>query len=229
MISTSIHTTEVAGPDSLSPWCVSQSKRVFDIFASCLGLAVASPIMLVTAVIVRMTSRGPILFRQIRVGLGGNYFSLLKFRTMVHGRQDPGLALTHWMDSRVTLAGRFLRKFKLDELPQLLNVIRGDMSLVGPRPDVPEYYASLNQMEQQVLLLRPGLTGAATLQFRHEEMLLSQVPQTEMRSFYLGTLLPKKIKIDLEYARQATFFTDLWFLLQTIAFISVTRTPGEQR
>jgi lipopolysaccharide/colanic/teichoic acid biosynthesis glycosyltransferase len=221
--------TETATPDRISPWCTSKYKRLFDISASSSLLVLVSPLMLGIALVVRMTSRGPVFFRQDRVGLGGKNFSLLKFRTMAHGRQNPGLSLTHKGDSRVTSAGRFLRKFKLDELPQLINIVRGDMSLVGPRPDVSEYYQALHPEQQQVLFLRPGATGAATLQFRNEEALLSRVPQTELLSFYIGTLLPKKIDIDLEYARQATFFTDLWLLFRTMTSILVAHTSGEQQ
>jgi lipopolysaccharide/colanic/teichoic acid biosynthesis glycosyltransferase len=221
--------TETATPERISPWCLSKYKRLFDIGASSLLLVLISPLMMGIALLVWMTSRGPVFFRQDRVGRGGKNFSLLKFRTMVHGRRNRGLALTHQGDSRVTSAGRFLRKFKLDELPQLINVVRGDMSLVGPRPDVLEYYKTLDPEQQQVLFLRPGATGASTLQFRNEEALLAQVPHSELLSFYTGTHLPKKIGIDLEYARQATFFTDLWLLVRTVRSILFEHTSGEKQ
>ena len=217
--------TEVEMPDGVSPWCVSKYKRLFDLASSCLLVALASPLIVGIALVVRVSSRGPVLFRQLRVGQAGKHFSLLKFRTMVHKRQEPGLALTQLGDPRVTSVGRFLRKFKLDELPQLLNVVGGDMSLVGPRPDVPEYYRG----QEQVLLLRPGVTGAATLQFRDEEGVLARVPQAQLLSFYTGTLLPKKIEMDLEYARQATFLTDLGLLFQTLIAIFVRHTSREQQ
>jgi lipopolysaccharide/colanic/teichoic acid biosynthesis glycosyltransferase len=220
---------EVATPDGISPWCVSKYKRLFDLASSCLLVALASPLIVGIALAVRASSRGPVLFRQLRVGQAGKNFSLLKFRTMTHGRQEPGLALTHQGDSRVTPAGRFLRKFKLDELPQLINIIRGDMSLVGPRPDVSEYYQALDSAQRQVFCLRPGATGAATLQFRNEEELLAQVPQTELLSFYTGTLLPKKIEIDLDYAREATFGSDLRILFRTVSSIFASRSAGELR
>jgi lipopolysaccharide/colanic/teichoic acid biosynthesis glycosyltransferase len=220
--------TETATPDRIGSWSLSRYKRLFDIGASCLALLLISPLMLGIALVVRMTSRGPVFFRQDRVGRGGKNFSLLKFRTMVHGRQNRGLALTHKGDSRITSAGRFLRKFKLDELPQLVNIVRGDMSLVGPRPDVSEYYQTLDREQQQVLFLRPGATGASTLQFRNEEALLSRIPQAELLSFYTGTHLPKKIGIDLEYARHATFFTDLWLLLRTVKSILFEHTLRER-
>jgi len=221
--------SEVVIADRISPWCVSKYKRLFDLAAGCLLLAVVSPAMLVIALAVRASSRGPILFRQIRVGRGGKNFYLIKFRTMVDRRPEPGMALTTRGDPRVTSVGRLLRKFKLDELPQLLNVVRGDMSLVGPRPDVPEYYRLLSRTQQHVLFLKPGATGAATLQFRDEEEVLSRIPPSELLRFYTGTLLPTKIGMDLTYARQATFFTDLSLLFQTMTSIFVGRTQREQQ
>ena len=221
-------TLDGAPSDGISSWCVSKYKRLFDLVLGCLLLAIAWPAMLVIALIVRLSSRGPILFRQRRVGQGGKNFSLLKFRTMAHRPGESGLALTRCADPRVTPAGRFLRKLKLDELPQLLNVIRGDMSLVGPRPDVPEYYRLLNRGQQQVLFLRPGVTGAATLQFPDEERVLAQVPQVQLVSFYTDTLLPKKIAIDLDYARQANLLTDLGLLFRTTIAIFVRRRSGDQ-
>jgi lipopolysaccharide/colanic/teichoic acid biosynthesis glycosyltransferase len=228
-ISMLVDTPEIAATGQISPWCISRYKRLFDLVSGCLLLTLASPAMLVTALLVRVSSRGPVLFRQLRVGQAGKCFSLLKFRTMTHGRQEPGLALTHQGDSRVTSAGRFLRTFKLDELPQLLNVVGGDMSLVGPRPDVPEYYRLVSRGQQQVLLLKPGVTGAATLRFRDEEGVLARVPQAQLLSFYTGTLLPKKIEMDLAYARQATFLTDLGLLFRTLIAIFVRHRRGEQQ
>lgn len=228
-ISMLVDTPEIAATGQISPWCISRYKRLFDLVSGCLLLTLASPAMLVTALLVRVSSRGPILFRQLRVGQSGKNFSLLKFRTMVDRRPEPGLAVTPRGDPRVTSVGRFLRKFKLDELPQLVNVVRGDMSLVGPRPDVPEYYGSLGPELQPVLLLRPGATGAATLRFRDEEEVLARVPQAELLSFYTGTLLPKKIGMDLEYARQATFFTDLGLLRRTLTAIFAHHTSRDQQ
>jgi len=225
-ISMLVDMPEIMASGRISPWCLSKHKRLFDLVTSCGLLALATPAMLVTALLVRVSSRGPILFRQLRVGQGGRNFSLLKFRTMVNKRPAPGLAITRRGDPRVTSVGRFLRKFKLDELPQLWNVIRGDMSLVGPRPDVPEYYMLLGPSHQQVLQLRPGATGAATLRFRDEEGVLTQVPQAELLDFYTGTLLPKKIELDLDYARRATFLTDMMVLFRTAKAIFVRHGAG---
>lgn len=225
-ISMLVNPPEITASGQISPWCVSEYKRLFDLVTGCWLLALATPAMLVTALLVRVSSRGPILFRQVRVGQGGRNFSLLKFRTMVDKRPEPGPAVTQRGDPRVTSVGRFLRKFKLDELPQLFNVVRGDMSLIGPRPDVVEYYRSLSPTQQQVLQLRPGATGAATLRFRDEEGILAQVPQAELLSFYTGTLLPKKIELDLDYARRATFLTDMIVLFRTVEAIFVGHGSG---
>src|SRR6184192_1119611 len=168
-----------------SPWCASGGKRAFDLGVAAVGLLVAAPLMGALAVAVKATSPGPIFFRQTRTGLRGNPFTLMKFRTM---RTDaaPGPKITPGGDPRVTGLGRWLRKTKLDELPQLVNVLRGDMSLVGPRPDLPKIWAAAGKRERQVLSLRPGLTGAASLAFRNEEDLLAQSPPERLTHFYLA-------------------------------------------
>jgi len=217
----------VDGP--VSAWCVSGAKRGFDFVLAGAMLTALAPAMLLIALLVRLSSRGPVLFRQRRVGQGGEVFWLLKFRTMAYQPLDPGLAVTRSGDSRITRVGRWLRKSKLDELPQLVNVISGDMSLVGPRPDVPEYYQLLDSACREVLRLRPGLTGAASIQFRNEEELLAQVPPAELVSFYTGTLLPRKVRTDLAYARRASLFTDLGILFRTAGAIFVRELPAEQR
>ena len=219
----------LSGDGPVSAWCVSRAKRCFDFVLAGAMLAALAPVMLLIALLVRLSSRGPVLFRQRRVGQGGEVFSLLKFRTMVYLPQDPGPAVTRSGDSRITRVGRWLRKSKLDELPQLVNVMGGDMSLVGPRPDVPEYYQLLDSACREVLRLRPGLTGAASIQFRNEEELLAQVPPSELVSFYTRTLLPRKVRTDLAYARQASLFTDLRILFRTAGAIFVRELPAEQR
>jgi len=134
---------------------------------------------------------------------------------MAH-RTDLGLQLTRKGDGRVTKAGRLLRKWKIDELPQLINVIRGDMSVVGPRPDSAEFLNTLPVNLRCVLTIKPGITSVATLRLRNEEELLGRVPESELTSYYVKALLPKKVRLDLEYARHATFFSDLNLLLNTV-------------
>ena len=219
----------LSGDGPVSAWCVSGTKRCFDFVLAGALLAAVAPAMLLIALLVRLSSPGPVLFRQRRVGQGGEVFSLLKFRTMVYQPVDPGPAVTRSGDSRITRVGRWLRKSKLDELPQLMNVMGGDMSLVGPRPDVPEYYELLDSACREVLRLRPGLTGAASIQFRNEEELLAQVPPSELVGFYTRTLLPRKVRTDLAYARNASLFTDLGILFRTAGAIFVRELPAEQR
>jgi lipopolysaccharide/colanic/teichoic acid biosynthesis glycosyltransferase len=138
---------------------------------------------------------------------------------MVHGRLEAGPGITRKGDARITVVGRFLRKWKLDEIPQLLNVLLGDMSLVGPRPELPEFHARLNTEQRQMELLRPGVTGWASVQFRAEEELMSRVPQDQLISKYINTLLPTKAFLDLEYAQRATFCSDLIVIAKTIVLI----------
>ena len=218
----------VSGPASLAPvepgvnpyaWSCSAGKRLFDLIFAGFFLLLTWPLMLLAALLIKCTSAGPVFFRQIRAGQNGKPFELLKFRSMTHGRRDAGPGVTRQGDPRIFPAGRWLRKWKVDELPQFINVLRGDMSLVGPRPDLPEYIELLSSDQREVLLLRPGITGAATVQFRHEEELLAQVPPDELQQFYVYRVLPEKVRIDLEYARQATWLGDLRIILRTAGVI----------
>jgi lipopolysaccharide/colanic/teichoic acid biosynthesis glycosyltransferase len=201
----------------IATWCHSAGKRIFDLTCGVPVLLAVSPLMLIVAAVVRFTSKGPVLFRQNRMGRDGREFEFLKFRTMTHGAIGPGI--TSRGDSRITKVGRLLRKTKLDELPQLFNLISGEMSLVGPRPELEEFLLALAPGQRNTLTLRPGLTGWATLHFRHEEELLAKVPQERLREYYTKILLPRKIQLDLEYAGKATFLTDVMILLRTACAI----------
>jgi len=201
---------------SLSAWNFSLGKRILDAVFSGAGLVLVLPLMAVIAIAVRMTSPGPVLFRQRRVGKDGKLFEILKFRTMVHRAQGAGLGVTRKGDSRVTAMGRVLRRVKLDELPQLFNVLRGDMSLVGPRPDLPEFCQAVRPEQQRVFTLRPGLTGWATLHFRDEEKLLAVVPEEQTASYYVDHILSQKAQLDLDYAQRSTLFGDLNIVLRTL-------------
>jgi lipopolysaccharide/colanic/teichoic acid biosynthesis glycosyltransferase len=206
-------------PLALSAWSCSRAKRVFDLACGLLALFVAVPVMIVAALLVWLTSPGPVLYRQRRWGIAGREFELLKFRSMVHNPRHAGPGLTPAGDSRITPVGRMLRKWKLDELPQLFNVIRGEMSLVGPRPDLSEYLGELPAWQRQVLRLRPGITGWATLHFRHEEELLAKAPSGMLHEFYRTVLLPQKIQLDLEYGTRATLWGDVAVLAKTFSAI----------
>ncbi len=210
---TSVRESQPENSAELTPWNTSAGKKLLDIAGAAVLLVVVSPLMCLLALLIKLSSPGTVFYRQGRVGQGGREFQLLKFRSMAPAR--PGLPLTRAGDPRITGVGRFLRKWKLDELPQLLNVVRGDMSFVGPRPDVAEYINRLNDQQKQILQLRPGLTGSATLRYRNEEALLAQVPETELASYYCSQVLPHKVNLDLEYARRASLFSDIAILLQT--------------
>jgi lipopolysaccharide/colanic/teichoic acid biosynthesis glycosyltransferase len=200
-------------------WSRSAGKRLFDVVFAGFCLLLTWPLMLLAALLIKCTSPGPVFFRQIRSGQDGKTFDLLKFRSMTHGRRNAGPGVTRQGDPRIFPAGRWLRKWKVDELPQFINVIRGEMSMVGPRPDLPEYMDLLSQDQREVLLLRPGITGAATVKFRNEEELLAQVPADELQQFYVYRLLPEKVRLELAYARQASLSGDLKILLSTVATI----------
>jgi len=212
-----MRTEEPQGADlgAVSPWCNSSSKRLFDVVLVLVLLLPALPLMALVSMLVKLTSRGPVLFGQLRAGKDSIEFRLLKFRTMVRDRPQTGPGVTTRGDPRVTGTGRLLRKSKLDELPQLFHVLSGKMSLVGPRPDLPEYLASLNRNQRSVLALRPGLTGNASVSFRNEEEILAQAPTGQLESFYLTHVLPKKVQLDLEYAKTATLWSDIGMLLRT--------------
>jgi lipopolysaccharide/colanic/teichoic acid biosynthesis glycosyltransferase len=199
-----------------SAWCNSQRKRVLDIAFASLALVVAAPLMLLIAIAIRATSHGPVLFRQWRSGLNGQPFQLLKFRTMQMMAAESGPGITRAGDVRITRVGQWLRKWKLDELPQLINVLRGEMSMVGPRPDLERYWRQTSDLEREVLSTKPGMTGAASLVFRNEEELLAGVPESELAFFYLHRLLPRKAHLDREYAAQSTFWSDCSILMKTI-------------
>jgi lipopolysaccharide/colanic/teichoic acid biosynthesis glycosyltransferase len=207
---------------SVSPWNHSRGKRMFDIFVASLAFLLCFPLMVLIAALVALTSRGPVLFRQKRVGENGREIELLKFRTMLDNANKRGPGVTRSGDPRITSVGRVLRRCKLDELPQLLNILLGDMSLVGPRPDLAEFCQALRPEHRLVLTLRPGLTGWATLQFRHEEELLAAVPKEQLLQYYRDAVLPQKAELDLVYAEKASFAGDFGILWST--FLTLSRS-----
>ena len=189
------------------------AKRLFDILAAAAGLLLLSPLLLLAALWVKLDSPGPVLFRQTRVGRHGVPFSIHKFRTM---RVAPGAAITVGEDPRITRSGRVLRQTKLDELPQLWDVLRGAMSLVGPRPELPRYVALYpTELREQVLAVRPGITDPASLAFSHEAELLAAASDPERE--YREVVLPAKLRLSADYAARATLATDLQLILATLA------------
>lgn len=194
--------------------------RAFDLLAAFVGLLLSAPLLLLCALAVALTSRGRVLFRQQRVGMNGENFTLYKFRTMRHS--DTGPQVTSAGDPRITAAGRVLRNTKLDELPTLWNVLRGDMSLVGPRPEVPRYVRLEDPTWQAVLKSRPGITDPVTVRLRNEEALLARVAG-DPGEYYMKELQPLKLKGYIAYLEKRTWRTDLKVLLQTIWSVIVPR------
>ena len=190
-------------------------KRAFDILCSFLGLVVLSPVLLVVSVLVAVTSPGGVFFRQERIGKDGKPFRIFKFRSM--RTDNAGLKITTGNDSRITPVGRFLRKSKIDELPQLINVLVGDMSFVGPRPEVADYVNLYTPYQQQVLLVRPGITGLASIRFRNENDLLTA--SDDPNRTYVEQIMPRKIDLDLEYIPHASVFYDIKLIFQTFAVV----------
>ena len=192
-------------------------KRLFDIAASLAGLVISSPLLIFCALLVRLTSRGPVLFRQTRVGYLGRPFTLIKFRTMVQGAEALGSSVVVIRDPRLTPVGTFLRRTKLDEFPQFINVLRGEMSFVGPRPRVPSEI-DLNDPRERILLsVRPGVTSYASIHHRMEADYCAR--QANPQAVYRTNLLPQKRSLDCEYVQNLTFRLDLKLLLMTFVLV----------
>ena len=186
-------------------------KRVFDFIVAWLGLIILSPLFAVVAILIKLDSPGSVFFQGPRVGKAGRPFKIVKFRTMVQNASRLGPGITLSGDPRVTRIGRWLRRTKIDELPQLWNVVCGQMSLVGPRPEDPRYVALYTDEQRRILSVRPGITSPASIQFRHEEALL---PVGDVDA-YVQSLMPAKLQMDLEYLDHRTFFSDFYVLLRT--------------
>jgi len=197
-------------------------KRAFDVLVSAVALIVLSPLLILLAGAVRLTSRGTALYRARRVGRNGQSFELFKFRSMVADADKHGPGITTRADARITPLGRVLRRSKLDELPQLLNVLRGEMSFVGPRPEDPRYVALYTPEQRRILSVRPGITSLASLEYRHEEELLVG-DQWEQQ--YIHTIMPAKLAIDLRYTDHASLLQDLSIITRTVLSLVFGRTP----
>ena len=189
-------------------------KRIFDIVCSGLGLIILSPFLLFVAIKIKSGSDGPVFFKQIRVGEKGKEFKILKFRTMVVDAEKLGRQITVGNDNRITKIGAFLRKYKIDELPQLINVFKGDMSLVGPRPEVPRYVNMYTEEQRKVLDVKPGITDLASIRYRDENELLGQAENPD--EFYINTIMPDKLALNMEYINKSNIFLDIYIILQTI-------------
>ncbi len=204
-------------------------KRVMDVCGSLLGLLVLTPLFLLVAVAIAVDVRdgagGPVLFAQDRVGRDGVSFRMWKFRTMRVNAERAGAPLTVGADPRITRVGRWLRRLKLDELPQLYNVLRGEMSLVGPRPEVPRYVELYSDAQRAVLGLVPGITDPASIRFRDEASELARAADPER--FYIEEIMPEKIRLNLEYAGRATPWSDLRVVLSTVGLLAGRRANAD--
>lgn len=189
-------------------------KRLFDLLVSGAALLVLSPLFLVAAILIRLDSGGPVIFKQRRAGLRGKDFFILKFRTMVTDASARGGLLTTGRDQRITGAGKWLRASKIDELPQLWNVFAGEMSFVGPRPEVPEFVAKFSDDYKEILKVRPGITDFASIKYRREAEILAESENPE--AYYLQEILPDKIRLAKDYVARASFILDLQIILTTL-------------
>ena len=196
------------------------AKRAFDVLFSLIGLLLLSPFFLLAGILAKSQSKGPMFYRAKRVGKGETIFEMYKFRTMVVNADSIGGSLTTYRDTRVTPIGRFLRWTKLDELPNLINVIKGEMSLIGPRPEAPVYVKHYTDTQRQVLQVKPGMTGPSQLANRDEEEKLKGQPDAE--HYYITELMPKKLDLDLHYVATQSISSDIGWLLKTF-WVLITR------
>jgi lipopolysaccharide/colanic/teichoic acid biosynthesis glycosyltransferase len=188
-------------------------KRSFDIVAALAALICLSPLFLIAAVLIKLDSPGPIFFKQERIGLRFRRFQILKFRTMAQNASTSGKPITVGEDPRITRVGWFLRKSKIDELPQLLNVLKGEMTFVGPRPEVPQYVEMFREDYKEILKVRPGITDLASIKYRDEAAFLGQSENPEME--YVRRVLPDKIQLGKEYIRRSSLFFDVTLIFKT--------------
>lgn len=192
-------------------------KRAFDVFASGIGLFLLSPIFLIVAIWIKIDSEGPVFFRQKRMGLHAEPFRIFKFRTMVNDADKKGRQITVGGDARITKAGAFLRQSKIDELPQLINVFIGDMSLVGPRPEVPKYLPYYSAEDLSTLWIHPGITAPSSVHFRDESDILAQAEDPDKE--YIERILPKKNALNQEYVRDFSLLSDIRIIFKTLGVL----------
>jgi lipopolysaccharide/colanic/teichoic acid biosynthesis glycosyltransferase len=192
-------------------------KRSFDIISSGVGLLIISPILLMVSLAIALSSKGGVFYKQSRVGLNGVHFNILKFRTMFTGSDKKGLLTVGDRDPRVTPIGYYLRKYKLDELPQLINVLIGDMSLVGPRPEVSKYVDLYSEEDRMVLSIKPGITDYASIYFRNENEILNSSTDPEKK--YIEEVMPLKLELNKKYIEEKGLMTDLKIIFMTLKSI----------
>mgnify|MGYP000969588695 CR=1 FL=1 len=189
-------------------------KRLFDLTVSSVAIVLLSPVFLLIAILIKLDSKGPVFFLQSRVGKDEKVFQIYKFRTMVVDAEKLGKQITVGRDPRITRVGHYLRKYKIDELPQLFNVFNGSMSFVGPRPEVPRYTALYNSEQREVLRVRPGITDLASIKYRDENEVLAQSENPEKT--YIEEVMVDKLQLNLDYIQNRSFWVDIKIIFQTI-------------
>ena len=189
-------------------------KRFFDVFVSVVGLLILLAFFIVIAIIIKIDSNGPVFFWQTRVGKYGKHFKIFKFRTMVVNAEKKGRLITVGDDPRITRVGGFLRKMKIDELPQIMNIIKGDMSFVGPRPEVPKYVELYNESQKQVLLVRPGVTDLASIEYKNEGEILALSDDPEKT--YITVIMQSKLERNIQYLKKISLINDIRVMLKTV-------------
>lgn len=202
------------------------AKRLFDIFFALLGLIILSPFFLVIAAAVKLESKGPVFYRGVRVGRHGKPFMIFKFRSMVQDAEKMGADSTSAADMRITRSGKFIRKFKLDEFSQLINVLMGDMSIVGPRPEVQKFVDMYNEEEKAILTLRPGITDWASIKFHNEGEIIEASGIEDADEAYARLIRPEKLRLQLKYVREHNFWIDVKIICATLLTIVSTRLGG---
>lgn len=201
------------------------AKRAFDILVSMVLLAILSPFLLILAAAIKLDSQGPVFYRQVRVGKYNQDFRIYKFRTMVLNADQIGPSITVGHDPRITRVGHLIRKFRLDEVSQLLNVLNGSMSLVGPRPEIRKYVDIYTPEQMATLLIRPGITAPASIAFKDEDALLSSCENTD--EVYIEKILPPKMALNLEYMKKISFWKDICILFQTVIAVFISKGDSE--
>jgi lipopolysaccharide/colanic/teichoic acid biosynthesis glycosyltransferase len=212
-------------PTSWSATADSLIKRGLDVVLSLAVIVITLPLWPVVGALIKLDSRGPVLYRATRIGKDGHPFTLLKFRSMIAASNPTASRVTHRGDPRITRVGRWLRDLKVDEVPQFINVLRGDMSLVGPRPEDPRYVALYTEEQLRVLSVRPGIVGPAVIKYRHEERLLAAAGESS-ESYYVNELLPAKLRIDLDYVEGRSLWRDLRILAEGVRVLFAEPPPN---
>jgi len=200
-------------------------KRLFDFFVSFLGLVFMFPVLMLCALIIKSGSSGSVFYRGKRVGLNGKTFRTFKFRTMVTNAEMCGGSSTHEEDARINVIGAFLRRYKLDELPQLINVLLGDMSFVGPRPEVEKFVDIYSSEESIILTVRPGITDWSSIKFHNEGEIIAASGIADADEAYAKLIRPEKLRLQMKYVRERTFWIDIKIIFDTLATLFRTRSP----